>query len=77
MAAVEGRHGLRCVVQEGLAGTKDRKAIGVIQAALLEQLLKGHLFWLILTLGEFLEHHLALHVEVLGVQPGLEHQIRE
>ena len=74
---MEGGHGLGPVAFKGLAAAQDRLAVGVAWAGPAQQLLEGHLLGLVFALGQLFEHHLALHGEILAIEPGRQHQVEQ
>ena len=74
---MEGGHAGGVVVQELLALTKNRFAIGLVPAGPGQQVLQGQLLGLVLALGQLLEHHLALHLKLPGIQSRFKNKIQQ
>lgn len=76
-ALMERAHGFRVHGQQAGAFPEDGASIGVVRAALLQQLLQNQLIRLIGVLGHLLQHHLPLQAEGLLLQGRVQNQIQQ
>ena len=75
MALLKTAHRFRGVGKQRLPFPQNWASIGVGAAGQLQQALQCFLLGLILALGQLLEHHLALHVEIAAIEAGSKDQI--